>query len=185
MKPSGKFQGFATSTPEHDMLQLWCSNKDNQKKIFEVFRLSVEHRVREDGNLQFARYGISSKEVNGRNWEITERNLTLKMEHPVFGYNKFLIGIIDSVLRVTYTVDCHHRDVKGFRSLYEIVYDIKPQLNSISQAKGQITTYADLVSRDKEVGKLIITSDENTKFDNMLSDQDIRVLHVKENELIR
>jgi hypothetical protein len=185
MKPSGKFQGFATSTPEHDMLQLWCSNPENQKKIADVFRDEIAHRTIEDGNLHFARYGIRSEAANSSNWEVTENDIILKMEHPVFGYNKFLIGIIDGLIDVASTIDCSHERVKGFRTRYQIVYDIKPQLNSISQAMGQITTYADLISREKEVGKLIITSDENTKFDNMLLQQGIRVLHVKENELIK
>jgi hypothetical protein len=114
MKPSGKFEGFATKTPEHDELQLWVSDPEHQNKIVEIYKSEIDQRVAEDGNFEFAKYGLRLH-ANRQNWDVTDSEITLRMERPVFGYNKFLIGIIDGAVHVTYTINCNH-ERNGCRS---------------------------------------------------------------------
>ena len=112
----------------------------------------------------------------------------LKIEQPIYGYNGFLLGIADGISERTFRYEFtmtnyygNEEEVGHGEKTFAIIYEIKPVLNSVSAALGQLKSYINSLANRRRYEKifgLIVTLDKETKFDNMLKSQGINILHL-------
>ncbi len=167
MRPSGKFEGLNNRTADHDAIQLWMSDEDNLREATIEFTSEFEiHR---------------------------NAKITIEIEKPIQGYNNYLVGIVDGIIDINDRCHCFEIGPNGYsngeflpNAIYRrIIYEIKPQLYSISQTIGQLKSCAEWLKyygwyggcKDSEMRKpslLLLTLDPSGKFDKMLNAQGIR-----------
>lgn len=126
MNPStAKYNGLrdrGLSTQEHDDLQLWLHNVENQKKIalqFKPFEVAKIAKTEPDTICEFGwancinlNYSTKGKRIFSQYSGSEFRNspddslniLEKKTEFTIYGYNKFILGVVDCQLEAGF--DC-------------------------------------------------------------------------------
>jgi hypothetical protein len=131
---------------------------------------------------------------------------TIEIEKPIFTANVSRRLIIDGIIDLYSTKHCEvgPRVIKSFNnkelkitygSCYrKILYDAKPQLNSISGILAQMHTYnyhmkycrwTDGIKSNRlsSPDLIVLTLDGNTGFDDILVDQGVNILHVNPKDI--
>lgn len=243
------------STPEHDALQLWLFDKTNQERIASEFHLPEVERLEAKGNNHRYSQGFDDDHLclissyTFTQWQGAGGIADIigkQTEFPIYGYNRFLLGVADCVLSTKFTA--HYKryiqkavitfddyqpyfntntsdqqrnvdtltnyitktpDKWGFRMTgdpynqdlfyeykYDILCEIKPRLDSISSLISQVKIYQDYLQRKLDTDypsykqevkpnlvTMVITTDENERFDEFLLEEGIRVFRVDPDEL--
>jgi hypothetical protein len=153
-------------TVEHDLIHLYLS-----KHYPEI--------------VQFMRPIIDMKFSAFRDKKISRTKLLLE--------RSFGTKTVDALILIEFDFP-QQSQTKAIISHVTLLADLKPRLDRISSTLSQINKYEDLVASFKEhtnsgsivypyrrVLKLIITTDGESKFDEMLFDQDIFLVYIPQN----
>lgn len=146
---------FADRSPKHDEMHLWLSDKETQK------------------NLALHCYARVPKPRGKYRDFVFEDIIKYEIEKPVYGYNRYLLGIIDVLIGFTITngasresYQCHacSRIISGEPDQYKIdckqcglrsaeplrktgvlflLCEFKPELKSVGSTLAQIKVYKD------------------------------------------
>lgn len=104
----------------------------------------------------------------------------IEVEKPLYNGN-YLQGICDGVIDIGNIYD------NGSSIFRRVIYEIKPKLTSISQAVGQIKSYAQQLKygehNDEDPYMVIVTLDTNNEYDDMIKSQGIHVYRIPKETL--
>lgn len=193
MNPSNaKSSGLSfreSSTPEHDELQLWLFNKENRTQLIQTVlgdKIGKNEKINTTKKaIEFPIYGHNRFILGIIDCllNIETKDATRLIEEDYYQYEN---GIEKRKTRLVPRTE-----------YYNILIEIKPRLNSISSLLSQIKIYNEYVRRldcnrsfeVKEIGapfenagsnimSLVLTTDENTDFDDLLKEENIYVYRV-------
>lgn len=174
--PSGLRDLQQHSSPVHDAMHLWLNDSHNQ---IEIISKTLD------------RHDLDWHQIKSKHSEV-----------PIYGYNRFLLGIIDCVITADIPIHWISESVYSFRfdihlppNIQEyngevralFLVEIKPKLDSISSTIGQIKAYRDAYGRPEGVRMLktvlLTTDDQTSKFDNLFKSEDINVYRIPKSEI--
>jgi hypothetical protein len=185
------------ATPEHDALHLWLHNKENYKRMIEI-DIAPFKTEWAAGPLQNIVPEVWYDPII-----LIPPKVTKITEFPIYGTNNRLFGIVDCLFEVEYyfsarqeykeVIENHNRKYSGLNiprlSMCEtrrvsVLCEIKPKLNSVSSLISQVKIYKDNLSKKyPDLEAVVITTDKDTRFDQFLLEEGIRVFRVDESEL--
>ncbi len=155
-------------TSGHDELLLWISEHPE---------ILIEFVTKVSGIYRHHRSG-SSKQA----YELVQG-------YPIVSNNGYLYGKIDTIIKThtEYRVSSSKKTVNVLKDVMILIIDAKPRLDRISATLDQINAYARLLDFDKDYKdieiqkrmKVIVTFDQNGRFDAMLVKQRIYVFHIQ------
>src|SRR4051812_31204328 len=98
----------AHSTPEHDALQLWLFDKENQRRTLSDYIISDYNNSR--APYKRILYGLDDAPEILYGLDEDSIKITKLTEFPIYRPNKSIIGIVDCILTVVYSFMCREED---------------------------------------------------------------------------
>lgn len=169
-------------TVKHDLIHLWLHNPQHQQilinYVLQDLPLPQPTVYSDRSNHEYHEY------LKPVRFKIVRKDT----EMPLYGYNSFLLGIVDCVfeIKIVYQVRVKNSKDQMIKELDETNYvlcEFKPALGSISSVLGQVRVYKDKLSqRDnppKPIYPVILTFNSNdTRFDDLLITEGIKVFRI-------
>jgi hypothetical protein len=156
---------YGEGSPEHDKLMIKCMSKDGLKRIRETIEEPTkkwkitDFQDKLDWSWNKSRF---SERVTGKEHivDVTD-SLTYETEYIVKGHNGFILGYVDAVIDIEYTIIFNFLskgkciDTNNELSFHNTtILEAKPILDSIGQVMRQMKTYRDaIMDRNSNVRK--------------------------------